>query len=71
MPRTVDIETFGEPHAVRLRVLRHRKKPVASRHTARLISIFVGSVITCPCSHGEFLKSVGCVDTFVCELCCS
>ena len=35
MPRTVDIETFGEPHAVRLRVLRHRKKPVASRHTAR------------------------------------
>ena len=34
MPRTVDIETFGEPHAVRLRVLRHRKKPVASRHTA-------------------------------------
>ena len=26
---TVDIETFGEPHAVRLRVLRCRQKPVA------------------------------------------
>ena len=35
IPRAVDIETFGEPHAVRLRVLRHRKKPVASRYTAR------------------------------------
>ncbi len=33
--RAVDIETFGKPHAVRLRVLRHCKKPVASRHTAR------------------------------------
>ncbi len=35
LPRTVDLATFGEPHAVRLRVLQHRQKPVASRHTAR------------------------------------
>ena len=32
----------GEPHAVRLRVLDRRWKPVASRHTARLIQLTHG-----------------------------